>query len=714
MEEIITDIMECLKKDCKKLTKEGLRKKIGAFGEKRLAFFNTAIRKLEEEGKIYIDKDGYVLEFNPKVLGKVQGILTINKSGQGHVTIEKGSHKLHYNIDKYDLAGALDGDIVVLKNIHDFKKFHTAEVEKIIKRSPKEIVLEYLGGQRFTPYNSVGSLTVVCPKEDLIGLVKGHRVLATISKNTIAVFDGKVFAGKITKIIGHKDDPNIEIETIANAHGFTTEFPKEVIEELKNIPDTIENEDLSERIDLRNETIFTIDGSDTKDIDDAISIKKDGEDYILSVHIADVSHYVKEGSALYKEALKRGNSAYLANTVIPMLPHRLSNGICSLNPGADRLAKTVKMRITNSGKIVDYEIFDSVICSRKQMTYDDVNDILEHNIIKEDYKPFIEDLKTMQELSTILRKRREKKGALNFYSDEVKIIFDEQGRPISFDERKQKTAEKIIENFMIAANESVTEYYYYMNVPFIYRTHGTPEESNLIGALKVLISQDLCPAQLANRLINKIANNRFTSKDLEDFLNKFRNSENYSIISKIILQSMQKAIYSSKNEGHYGLALKNYTHFTSPIRRFPDLEVHHLINHYKTFENLGLIEKKLPEICSHSSKMEREADKAEREVLELKMAEYMQNYVGKQFRGRVTRLTPFGLSIRLDNNVCVVANSGDIKRAPGTSKIKLGDRVYTLVKEVSIPFRTIYVEASKEPIETENQKKLTKKARKAS
>ena len=289
------------------------------------------------------------------------------------------------------------------------------------------------------------------------------------------------------KIIGHKDDPDIEIESIAAKYGFVKEFPQEVMDEVAKIPDKVLPEEIEGRIDLRDEIIFTIDGKDTKDMDDAVSLKKDDKgNYILGVHIADVSHYVKEDSALFKEALKRGTSAYLIDSVIPMLPHELSNGICSLNPNVDRLTKTAQMTITPEGKIIDYEIFDSVIKSRKKMTYEDVNQILERNIQVEGYEEYEETLKLMNELSQILSYNSQKRGNIEFYSDELKVEVTKEGSPLDFIERHQGAAEKLIENFMIAANTSVTKYFSDMDVPFIYRVHAVPNGDKLIKALKTL------------------------------------------------------------------------------------------------------------------------------------------------------------------------------------------------------------------------------------
>lgn len=721
MEKMKNEILMELKK--KKLTLNQLCKSMHIKGEGEVTSFINILNELEKDGQIYLDSNGYYQEFNTYNLKKVQGIINISKSGNGVMFVSENGQTRKFSIAKKDLAGAMDKDIVVLK---DLKKGNStyifAKVEKIIHRTTGKAVFEYKDDNTLVSYNMQNNVVVVCPKEQLKQIVTGNRVLVNIGKDLVAKFDDKlVFDGTVDRIIGHKDDPTIDIKTIAANHGFFTDFPPQVEEELKNIPNTVSEKELEGRIDLRNEVIFTIDGKDTKDMDDAISIKKDEDgNYILGVHIADVSHYVKKGSALYEEAKMRGTSAYLATSVLPMLPHQLSNGICSLNEGVDRLTKSVVMKYNKNGKLLDYEINDTVINSNKKMNYQDVNKLLENNEVVLGYENFKDDLLLMKELSEILSSNREKRGNINFGSNEIKTKTDETGKPISFVKCNQKTAETIIENFMIAANETVTRHYSYMNVPFVYRVHGNPSEEKLIKALKMLKDENICDPMAIDRLINKITNSKCTSKDLSEFLEGFKGEEQHAIISGIILRSMSKAEYSPVNEGHYGLALQYYTHFTSPIRRFPDLTVHHLIEEYKTFENLEAIEHRLPGICEHSSFMEREADKAEKETLELKMAEYMKEHVGMPFVGTITQITPYGMSIRLENNVKAIANKEDIvKRIPNKkgngshrATFKLGDTVYALVKEVSIPHRAIYLSISDEPIKKKKkktkQKKLTK------
>ena len=413
----------------------------------------------------------------------------------------------------------------------------------------------------------------------------------------------------------------------------------------ENMETTVSKEDIINRKDLRNEIIFTIDGDDTKDIDDAVSINKDGDNYILGVHIADVSHYVKEGTPLFDSAYEKGTSSYLADTVLPMLPHELSNGICSLNEGVDRLTISCEMTINKQGKVLDHDIFLSVINSKKKMTYKNVNMILKENIIPNSYEPFVDKLKLMQELANILRKEKINRGYIDFDLDEAKIIQDENGNAVHIIKRTQDVGEKIIEDFMIIANETIATHVFNMDLPFVYRIHGKPNPEKIEDFLNFV--------KLLGYKID-ISTVDLTPKKMQDILEILHDKKEFEILSDLLLRSMKKAIYSSNNIGHFGLASKIYTHFTSPIRRFPDLMVHTLLHKY-LFENkinmetIRYYENYLPDACEHASKKEVDAQEAEREVLDMKMAEYMENYIGQIYEGIISGVTNFGLFIKLPN-----------------------------------------------------------------
>lgn len=690
----------------KKLTANMLRRILNIKGGKAKATFFSTLKKLEEEKKIFLDEDGYYQTSLENKKNLVKGVLHISKTGHGKVYI---SSMVKYIIKEEDLNGSLEGDTVLIKPEKTENAGYTsAKVVKILERKEGKAIFEF-DGKQLKPYDIYGNIVVKCSEEALKGLVSGNLVLVNLSDNPVAIINKKVlFEGQIEEVIGHKDDPDIEVKAIGANHGFMTEFSKEALEELKQIPNHVTEEEMIGRVDLRDKNIFTIDGSHTKDMDDAISIDINAKgNFILSVHIADVNHYVKKGSYLDKEARERGTSAYLADSVIPMLPHTLSNGICSLNEGEDRLTKTVEMEIDDDGNVVDYKIFDSIINSKKKMTYEDVNEFLMNNNLISGYEPFTEDLLFMYLLSEILENKRKQRGNIDFTSTEVSVIEEED---TIFKLNKGEIAEKIIENFMILTNETVTKHYASQKLPFVYRVHANPNNDRLIRSLRYLLNEGLCGSD-AIHLINKIEKNKLTSNDLEDFLNRYRSTEVEEIISVAILTSMSKARYSDQNEGHYGLALDYYTHFTSPIRRYPDLEVHRLIDEYKnenTEEKIKSINMILPEICAHSSFMERQADEAEKETLELKMAEYSINHIGDEYRGQITAFTPYGLDVILDNRIKGIAILNDITLPTESDKykLKLGQRVYALIKDVSIPHRAIYLSIIKADVKRKSKRKV--------
>ena len=427
-----------------------------------------------------------------------------------------------------------------------------------------------------------------------------------------------------------------------------------MLEEIKNIPTEVSEEEIKDRIDLRNECIFTIDGKDTKDIDDAISlVKLPNGNFELGVHIANVSHYVKKGSAIFEDAYNRGTSVYLLNYVIPMLHHKLSNGICSLNPNEDRLARSCIMEIDKNGEVVNYKICPTVINSKKKMDYDSVNSILENNIIPEGYEEFVGTLKNMQELSNILTIKRNKNGSLDFASNEIKIDIDENGKTLGFNLCQHRSAEHLIENFMIIANETVATHITWLNLPCVYRVHDCPIDQVLNSTVTFI-------SNLGYR-INKVRDAE-NPKLIQQLLKKLSEYEEYPILSNLVLRSMKRAYYTTENIGHFGLASNNYTHFTSPIRRFPDLMVHTLLDKYdniynenyneeKLREYLQCLEARLKEGCNHSSYKERQADLAEDDSNKFAMLKYMEEHIGKPFEGTIIEITEKYIKVKTDNEI---------------------------------------------------------------
>ena len=457
--------------------------------------------------------------------------------------------------------------------------------------------------------------------------------------------DGKNYTGEIIKIIGHKNDVGVDILSFVYQYEFNPTFPDEVISATDEIPTEVSQSDKEGRVDLRDKTIFTIDGDDTKDIDDAISIKKLSPDvYELGVHIADVSHYVKRDSILDKEAYERGTSVYLVDRVIPMIPHKLSNGICSLNPNVDRLALSCVMNINSKGYVISYKIFPSVIRSRKQMTYNCVNQILEKNTTPEGYEPFVNDLKLMNELSNILRKKMVNHGYLEFNRPEAKILVDESCHPYKIDLRYQGTGEKLIENFMIAANETVAGFVEDKKLPGIYRVHDKPNKEKLQVFLKFL--------NLKGYNI-KADINKFRATDYQRLLKMLSGSPEEVILNTLAIQTMSKAKYSDINIGHFGIASKRYSHFTSPIRRYPDLTLHRLVKDYSkdTPKNVSYWSNHLFDIAIHSSKKEQDAIDCERDVEKMKKAEYMESHIGERYDGIISGVCEFGFFVELENTV---------------------------------------------------------------
>lgn len=637
-------ILEVLKKAGRALTYEEVDSLLDIKTIEETKEMSSCLDELEKNGDIYHSKKNRYMLISDSNLRK--GVLRVNKKGFGFVEIQDETEDIFIPSD--NIRDAIDGD-TVLAEVTLIKEDGRREgrILRVIKRKLSTLVGEIYfkkGIGYIIPDDKKLLLRIEIPKKKNKGAVDGHKVVVQIDEFSKK---GKC-VGHVVKILGHKNDPGVDILSIVEKYEIKNEFDEEVIAQLDSIPEEVSEQEKVGRRDLTKEVIFTIDGDDTKDIDDAISIKKlSNGNFELGVHIADVSYYVKEGSPLDNEAMERGTSVYLVDRVIPMLPHKLSNGICSLNPGVDRLAISCVMEIDHKGKMVDYEIFESVIKSNIQMTYKKVNKILEENVVPKGYEAFVNDLTVMKELSDIIRKNKVERGSLDFDVDEAKIIVDENCVPTDITIRDRGTGEKMIEDFMIEANECIATHIFYMNLPFIYRVHEYPKEEKVRSFLSFL--QTLGYTVKGNM-------KDLSPKSMQKLLDFLKDKKEFKILSSLLLRNMQKAIYLPQNLGHYGLASKCYTHFTSPIRRYPDTTVHRLLRTYLfnkdlSSETLSHWEEKLFYVADHSSLKERASVDCEREVEDMKMAEYMEKHVGEKFIGMISSVMNFGMFVELDNLV---------------------------------------------------------------
>ena len=645
-------IIDILKKENKALSVYEINDLLNLRSSEDLKGLLKELDELEKELVVYhTNKDKYMLFDNSHLK---TGRLIVNKKGFGFVDIE-GKDDIY--VASNNMNGAIHGDIVIVE-ITSKKGFDLeGRILKIVKRDLKNVV-----GTIIKDNNKLVlkldddklNINVMLDSNSMKNVVEGHKVLVKLLNRV----DNNNFKGEVIKVIGHINDPGVDILSIAAKHDINDEFTPEVMEEVDKLPSEVLKDEYVGRTDLRDKMIFTIDGDDTKDIDDAISLDiLDNGNYRLGVHIADVSHYVKEDTELDKEAYERGTSVYLADRVIPMLPHKLSNGICSLNPNVDRLALSCVMDIDSTGEVVSYDIFESVIKSNIQMTYKKVNKILEENEVPEGYDRYKDTLLKMKDLADILRKNKVDKGYIDFDLDEAKIIVNESGEAIDVTLRERGAGEKLIEDFMIAANETVARHIFYMDYPFIYRVHGEPNEEKITKFMHYI-------SILGYTITGKT--NKITPKAMQEILEQLKDAKEYSMMSKELLRSMQKAIYDTKNIGHFGLASKCYTHFTSPIRRYPDTTVHRLLHTYLFNKNLNKEtirhwEAKLPFVAEHSSLKERNSIECEREVDDMKKAEYMEKHIGEHFKGIISGVMSFGIFVELPNLVEGLVRVEDIK-----------------------------------------------------
>lgn len=663
--------------------------------------FSDALRELEDSYEIYrSNKNRYMLLENSNLR---KGILRMNKKGFGFVEVSGEEEDIFIAPDNINKALNNDTVIVEILNKNSGEK-REGRIVKTLERDLSTIVGEiYFKKDKgyIIPDDKKLDIQLEIDRDKSHGAVDGHKVVVKILRNITK----NRYKGEVVRIIGHKNDPGVDILSIVCKYEINDTFPEEVIEELDSIPEEVREQDKKGRKDLTDVTIFTIDGDDTKDIDDAISVEKlKNGNYKLGVHIADVSYYVKEGSPLDKEAMDRGTSVYLVDRVIPMLPHKLSNGICSLNPGVERLAISCVMEIDNNGKTVDYEIFPSIIKSRLQMTYKKVNQVIEKNEIPEGYEPFVNDLKLMDELSQIIRKAKINRGYIDFDVDEAKIIVDENCHPTDIVLRNRGRGENLIEDFMIQANECVATHIFYMDLPFIYRVHEYPKEEKIRDFISFVQSLGYTV---------KFNTKDISPKAIQNLINQLKDKKEFKVLSSLLLRNMQKAIYLPQNLGHYGLASKCYTHFTSPIRRYPDTTVHRLLRTYlfnddMSNQTINKWQEKLVYIAENSSFKERESVECEREVEDMKMAEYMEDHIGEEYKGIISGVTNFGMFIQLDNLVEGLIHVNDMKDyfsfdevtqsligERTKEKFTLGDEVLIKVKAASKEAKTIDFELVK-------------------
>ncbi len=604
------------------------------------------LEALEADGRIYLSKRGKYCKGEAK---RLTGIYRANQRGFGFVITEDENPDIF--ISEEDRSDAFDGDRVEFVITREPKeRRREGKIVRIISRGVTKIVGIYQQKEKqnygfVIPDNQRFIQDIFIPAEKSKGAMNGHKVVAEL---TSYGEEGRKPEGKVTEILGHVNDPGVDIMSIVKGYDLPVTFSEKILNQAERVAKAVSDADMAGRKDIRDWEMVTIDGEDAKDLDDAVSLTKEGEDYILGVHIADVTNYVQENSAIDREAKERGTSVYLVDRVIPMLPHKLSNGICSLNAGEDRLALSCIMTVNQKGIVVGHEIAETVIRVDERMTYTSVKKILEDRDPDEmeRYRQLVPLFERMGELSQILRGRRQRRGSIDFDFPETKIILDENGKPVEIKPYDRNVATKIIEDFMLLANETVAEDYYWQELPFVYRTHEAPDEEK-IRALATFINNFGYSMHIG---VNEIR-----PKEIQKLLAKVEDTPEEALICRLALRSMKQARYMPENVGHFGLAANYYTHFTSPIRRYPDLQIHRIIK-----DNLrGRMDEKkiehyqniLTEVTKHSSETERRAEEAERETIKLKKVEYMQQHIGEEFEGVISGMTKWGMYVELPNTI---------------------------------------------------------------
>lgn len=689
-------ILEFMKEEAyKPLTFKELLQVLNPEGNLKKELSKT-LNELESEGKIIFTRaERYGI---PEKMNLITGTLEGHQKGYAFLRPDDKDIKDIF-IPPGDMNGAMHGDRVIVRSMKQSEDIKSPEgkVIRIIERANTFIIGTYQSSKNFgfvVPDDKRIAYDIFIPREDANNAKSDTKVSVKITEWPVK---RKNPEGKIVEVIGNIEDTKTHIEAVLREKKVRQFFAEDVIREAISVSsEEIREEEIKRRRDLRNLKIITIDGADAKDLDDAVYVEKiDDEKYKLGVHIADVTYYVKEDRKVDKEALKRATSIYLSDRVIPMLPKELSNGVCSLNPNEDKLALSVDMIINNEGKVVDFEIYESIIKSSYRMTYTDVSNMLENNdeeLISK-YKEIYPMLKLMEELSLILRKKREERGSIDFDFAETKIITDEKGKAIDVTKYERRVSNKIIEEFMLACNETVAENYYWLNMPFVYRIHEDPEEEKMYEFSKFV--HNLGYTLKGNQDVHP--------RELQKLLEKIKGTKEETLINTMMLRSLRKAVYSSESSGHFGLAATYYCHFTSPIRRYPDLQIHRIIKgqlNGKISENeMNRLFERTALVAEQSSKMERIADEIERDTNKIKIAEFMSDKIGEEYEGVISGVTSFGVFVELDNTVEGLIHISNItddyyiydnekKELTGQKNrkvFKIGDVVKVKLKTVSIP-----------------------------
>lgn len=678
------ELIEYVKSDkFESISFNGIKKYLGVSKKHMNDELKEVLNSLELEGLLYEDKDGLYKKMPSNFL-----VTTIDETKKGTKYYE--TNNIRCILQKNKLNGALCYDKVIIDT-------NTNEVVKVLVRNMPNVVCEVRmtpeGFKYLYPVNTNNNLKITIGTQKMKKLIPGSRVLI---EATNEIYDN-MYVGKYIKTIGFINEPDIDFKTIAYNYGFNLEFPKEVLEELKKFSNEVTYEDKIGRVDLTDERVFTIDGKDCKDMDDAISIKrKEDGGYILKVHIAHVSHYVKFGSAIFEEAARRGNSVYFPDSVVAMLPERLSNELCSLNPNVERLTRTVEIELDKNAKVTSYKTYRSVIKSKLKMNYDDVFDIITGKEAKSEYKPFVNDLMILKELSEKLTKIKIERGYTSFDSEELKFVMDELGNTKEILVEKDNIAHEIIENCMLLPNELVT--HLYPGFPFGFRNHEIPSAYKMYDLIETLKELGYPIKNLKNMKPNFL---------IQRLLNDFKGKEEYVIISRIILTSMKLAYYGTENKGHFGLALQNgYTHYTSPIRRLNDLIIHNLLDMYEdgnlTKEKLIEIDNMIEKLLEHASRMERQAEKAEYEADKLQVINYLKQHIGEEQIAYIEKITPEYIKVMVPGLMDGIIKfddmpertymlpSGKLKGVDTGRVYKPGHKVLLTIKDATYVDKSIY------------------------